>query len=230
MVVTVVSLILATYAWAKYTTSKGPLNAQAQVAKWNVSFNESDSTIYGTNTHVTANRIAPGTSGSFSVTAVPGNTEVCFNYEIMINSFDFILTDTDGKNESIVSGNIAENVTVAQLKNHIKFYYLSGGEKVYMTPGTTKIVDTYDIGDHNASGTATTLVPKTIYWEWPYEDGTDATYDAVDTAAGEYANSQAALTTPRILKLKINYSMSATQIEPNTNSHVTPTVVDVPNP
>ena len=92
LIVTIASLVLATYAWAKYT-SKESSTAEAPVAKWNVTFTPANDTFVGTYSHVVTNKIAPGTSGTFDIAVNPNDTEVCFNYTIKIDNVQFLGDD-----------------------------------------------------------------------------------------------------------------------------------------
>ena len=166
LVVTIVALVLATYAWAKYTTTING-EASAQVAKWNISTTKGESLYSKTFEHVTAERIAPGTDGSVDATIDVSGTEVDVDYKMSIVSVtaeegtiptNLVLKDTDGtviyKNKAIVGEGIIAEGRIA-------------------TTDTTK--------------TAT----KTLSWEWPFETGTTpeekAENNVKDTADGEAA-------------------------------------------
>lgn len=88
LLVTIVAVILATYAWAKYTeTFDG--EATAQVAKWNVSASSDDLTFAKTFTHVVdPNKLAPGTNGSFTANLDVTGTEVDVKYTIKVVSIE----------------------------------------------------------------------------------------------------------------------------------------------
>ena len=232
LIVTIASLILATWAWAKYT-SKTSDNATAEVAKWDVTFDQNNAQMFKTFEHVTATRIAPGTNGSFDIQVIPNDTEVCFNYAINIDSLTFV----DGSGNAISDNTVLEaaynanlpanatqaeidanelaridgissNVTLADLKTHILVSndgenYSALGANLNMT-GEHHIASCADVGDNTA-------LTRTIYWKWDFEGtGTDtqkARYDAIDTAAGRYANDN-------VLKLKFQYTITATQVQP----------------
>lgn len=85
LIVTIVSLVLATYAWAKYTTTVDG-NATAVVAKWNVTGNSTDLTWTKEFTHVVADRLAPGTNGTIPVSLEINDTEVDVQYTITLVS------------------------------------------------------------------------------------------------------------------------------------------------
>lgn len=88
LIVTIVSLVLATYAWAKYTTTDNG-TATAQVAKWNVTANTADLTFSKKFTHVVdPNKLAPGTDGTFSASLDVTGTEVDVAYTITIDKIE----------------------------------------------------------------------------------------------------------------------------------------------
>lgn len=155
LLVTIVAVILATYAWAKYTeTFNG--EATAQVAKWNVTATPGTEMFSKTFEHVVDERMAPGTDGSISASLDIHDTEVDVDYTMTLVSVtpvgegvipqNLVLKSSDGaviyKNNAIVS-----NGTIA----------------------TGRI----------AQGSANKSVEKTLNWEWPYETGTT---DAEKTA------------------------------------------------
>ena len=233
LIVTIASLVLATYAWAKYT-SKTSDNATAEVAKWDVTFDQDKSKMFATFQHVTPSRIAPGTNGSFDIEVKPNDTEVCFDYTINIDSLEFV--GSDGKtaiadttvlekaynanlaetaeaadkaaNELARIDGITEDVKLSDLKNHI---LVSSDGTTYKPLGTNlNMTGAYHINDC-ADKNNTTDLKRTIYWKWDFEGtGTDtekARYDQIDTAAGRYANDN-------VLKLKFQYTITATQVKP----------------
>lgn len=101
LIVTIASLVLATYAWAKYTSSFNG-TATAQVAKWNVTANTAELTFSKQFTHVvTPNKLAPGTNGQFSASLDVTGTEVDVAYTITIDKIEnkptnLIIEDADG--------------------------------------------------------------------------------------------------------------------------------------
>ena len=109
LIVTIVSLVLATYAWAKYTSSFEDKTATAQVAKWKVSANTADLTFSKTIEHVVApNKLAPGTNGTFSATLDVTGTEVDVDYTVTIKSIEnkptnLKLTDDEGNTLTVGS-------------------------------------------------------------------------------------------------------------------------------
>lgn len=86
LLVTLASVILATYAWAKYTSSIEGTATTAVVAKWDVNGSSSDLTWSKEFTHVVPEKLAPGTNGTIPVTFGIGDTEVDVNYTITLVS------------------------------------------------------------------------------------------------------------------------------------------------
>lgn len=85
LIVTIASLILATYAWAKYTT-RGAGSAVATVAKWDVQFTKGSTIFTKTYSYVVNDRLAPGTSGQYTMSIKSPNTEVNYAYEVTISN------------------------------------------------------------------------------------------------------------------------------------------------
>lgn len=117
VIVTIASLVAATYAWAKYTsTTTG--STTAVVAKWNVAGSSKDLTWSKTYTHVVAQKLAPGTSGTIPVTFGISDTEVDVHYKITLVSAENKPTNlkfyTDSTKKTPVSvGGTAYEGTIA---------------------------------------------------------------------------------------------------------------------
>jgi hypothetical protein len=217
LIVTIASLVLATYAWAKYT-SKTSGTAQAEVAKWDVTFSNVDSDFTGTYTHIAAGNIAPGASGTFDITVNPGATETCFDYVIKIDSFEFVDENGDvlatstplesTTDATATMDGVTSNVTIADLRSHIVVTDEDGHR---LTTGSESTTGAWHISSC-ANYAANQDLTKTISWAWAYEgtgdDAAKARYDAVDTAAGRYVAAG------NTLKLKFNYTITAKQIAP----------------
>lgn len=86
LIVTIVSLVLATYAWAKYTTTLPETSTTAVVAKWNVTGNSTNLTWTKDFNHVVKTRLAPGTNGTIPVNFSINDTEVDVDYTITLVS------------------------------------------------------------------------------------------------------------------------------------------------
>ena len=200
LIITIVSIVLATYAWAKYTTTiEG--NSTGVVAKWNVSGNVANEIKWSkTYNHVVENRLAPGTSGVIPVTFGINDTEVDVKYTISIvgatnkpTNLHFYEATYDGTTYTKLSDN--ELTTTA-------------------VEGATTGVITGTIA-HNAADDAKTAT-RYIYWEWPYTTGNDANEiaanDAIDTN-----EANVALTTDEQRTMTVAVKIDAVQIDPNQN-------------
>ena len=223
LIATIVSLILATYAWAKYTSTQSG-SATAEVAKWNVSFNEGKNSFTGHYNHVVDGKIAPGTEGEFTITPTASSTEVCFDYTIKIDNVQLLNGTTVLGNDDV----LADGVTVAQVLSHIQF---KSGSTVLSNgaAGTGELTGTYNLGttNHNSTtGTSSDPTSHTITWVWPYQLTTEgataeekAAYDKIDTAAGKFAagtTGEGENAKANDLKLKVNYTITAVQVNPKT--------------
>ncbi len=200
LIVTIAALILATYAWAKYTSS-GNGTAVANIAKWNVTFNETSDVVITTQTHVVTGKIAPGSKGTFAIQPNANDTEVCFTYEVKVTAVDLV----DGSGNVVTT--VGDNVSVAGFASHIVLREGSSSGTV-MTVNSTALNGAYNLDGHN-NATGATTDTTTIYWEWKYEDDpqTDA-YDELDTAVGQ------AVASGEIAGLRFTYTVKATQVQP----------------
>ena len=151
---------------AKYTSSVEN-SGSLTVAKWNfttdnaLASNTFNISIAPTATPSTlvANKVAPGTSGSFDI-VVSNSSEVGVDVTVAIGA-----------------------VTGGTLPAGLHFYSDSTYETA-VTPGTTTY--TGKIAASNGS-TKVSLPTKTIYWKWDYQVGSGETLadnDAADTTAG----------------------------------------------
>lgn len=223
LILTIVSLILATYAWAKYTSTRTG-SATAQVAQWDVTFEDNaNGSLTHTASHVVDGKIAPGTDGTFGVTVKPSSSEVCFNYSIQITGIDFIAPDNSVLPLSTVLDNngttndATDDIKLSDLKSHImiKDTNASGTD---LTSGANVISGTYDLtgNSHNGSAYSTaTNTTKTIYWTWPFEL-TDAQAKAnVEAKAGHSGEA----TAEEIAAEKAAYNKIDTAAGEYSNAH-----------
>ena len=192
LLVTVAALILATYAWAKYT-STGNGEATAQVAKWNVTVNADTTKFQQTYTHVLNDRIAPGTSGQLDATVNVGeDTEVDVDYKISIEDIEVTYVDETVQGTPAIPTNMIFKDSQGNTINHAD-----------LTVGKEIASGTVEAGTGNA--TAKTV----LSWEWPYETGDKVgdsdinTGDAQDTIDGQNP-----------VKITVTYKVDAWQVEP----------------
>ncbi len=218
LIVTVASLILATYAWAKYT-SAGTGTATANVAKWNVTLDSANKNFAGTYSHVVSENIAPGTSGSFTITINPNDTEVCIAYQITLNNATY--TTAQG----------AQTDTI----KHLKFFSDAAHTKEIKVDGTTvnsDLTGTIDLTTTNHNTAPAATATETIYWIWPYDydeasaisaytdlEADAEAYDAEDTKVGQ-----------GITAMNVTYEIRAWQVDSaNSNSVDNTNTTNKPN-
>ena len=209
LIVTIASLVLATYAWAKYSSKSDNNPATAQVAKWNVTFDSGSNQFSGTRSHIVTGNIAPGTKGSFDIEILPNDTEVCIAYQIAIDGVSY--TNNAGSSLAAIE--------------HLKFFtaddYTAAHEIALDGTVNSGMTGYIDLTDHNTKPTTqnSNKVTKRIFWVWPYDraeasnytayntilttETTGDAYDDVDTAVGEGIES-----------MTITYSLRAWQVDP----------------
>ena len=212
LIVTIASLILATYAWAKYTSQETG-SATAQVAKWDVDVDFSHSNYKEqTFSHVLKQRLAPGTSGHFDITIKPQNTEVDFTYEI-------ILEKVEASNGGSVPKHLHFYTNASHSKDDLIGDITGITDEETGTTAESKLKGTIEVIDPDTKTKKADLQDKTvtIYWEWPYEnpdtssedsnkdsDGDGITdYDEQDTEDGQKAS-----------ELTITYKVITKQVNP----------------
>lgn len=225
LIVTIASLILATYAWAKYSRSETG-TATAPVAKWDVDISSSKTSFVGHYNHVVDTKIAPGTEGQFDVSIALGDTEVCVAYQVLLDSITFtgvdsighlkfFTTKTEDANTHAVtySGLIEPNTSSVAFAGEIELTNHTANNT--STPHTNSTGVTLTEVDNKK------VLTKTIYWVWPYDKadaeakfGSEVTitetaeeYDQADTAIGEAA-------TAATTKMDIGFTVKAWQVAP----------------
>ena len=199
LALTVVSSCIVGGTLAKYTTTVTG-QGSAIVAKWAPKFTKdggdftgstvvklSDTTATGQN-KVIADRIAPGTQGSFAFEIAKGDTEVAFEYSVEISDL------SDNWPEQLKFYTDAECKTEAELVQN------AAGKNVYQVIKPTQILT-------NSSSTGDS---GTIYWKWAFEETgapeSIAARDALDSSLGAKENEN-----DRTMTFKI--SCIATQIQ-----------------
>lgn len=186
LIVTIASLVLATYAWAKYTSEVGTGEATAVVAKWNVTGNSSGALTWSeTYTNVVTNRLAPGTSGKMPITFSVNDTEVEVKYTITLTGYTNKPTNLKLYGCSTTGAKNATALTLTEAKT-------ASNVNVVVATGTIKP------GGADFSGY--------IYYDWPFEsEGANA--DALDTADGNLAASGTA-------DMSLTIKIDAEQVQP----------------
>lgn len=176
LVLCMVTMSLTAGTLAKYA-SEASGNATATVAKWSIKFTDGDAAEYTGADSITLNlkdtvqegaklvaadKIAPGTSGSFNLAVDGTGTEVAFKYTIELDL-----------------ANIKDGTGAAATGCPLKFYQTYNSEnKTYSDEITSSASVT---GNVLTDGTKTST--KTIYWVWNTTDDTTDTKLGTDSAA-----------------------------------------------
>ncbi len=216
LIVTIASLILATYAWAKYTSQETG-SATVQVAKWDVGVEFTGNDFTETYTHVIAKRLAPGSSGNFVVKVDPKTTEVDFKYEITLDK----LTAEGGNVPKHLHFYIKDTTGAEVELQQRKDCEIEIGEECSSQTASVKEYLSGEITDKQA-------VTKTIYWEWPYENpdpsseqgdskGVDETQNTLTGSANGIPDydDQDTLDGMKAGTVKVDFKVKATQLNPN---------------
>lgn len=172
------SLYMSGNTFSSYITEQ-TASGSAQIAKWDVEFKKGNDTIgkdftfkleetKNTNANVNTGVVAPGDTGKIELHVQGPNTEVAYNYSIVLDRSSL-------------------NTTMGDAQDHIQFYT----DETYKTvwTGNTSV----DVSRENAKNDQ--LV--TIYWKWIPEAAPDATDDVkkawntADTTAGSKAENAA---------------------------------------
>lgn len=191
LVVTMLSLCMVSYTYAKYTTADDATDS-AQVAKWGVvvetklddlfetAYDNASGTVQAAGSY---NILAPGTKDNQAAAfAITGTPEVKVNVNVDVNvdlGSNWKLADDSVYCPLIIKVNAVEfkidatNTTTAKLEEAIE-------EAIRVALGH---------GDHEAKSNLTKTVE--VSWEWPFEvDGDQAAKDA-NNAKDTYLGNQA---------------------------------------
>lgn len=183
LIVTVLSLVLATYAWARYTTVEHN-NATATVAKWDVSFTPGTTVFTKSYDHVVSQRLAPGTSGEFVMEINSNETDVSYEYRIMMKEL---------KNKPTNLHFFADSAYTEEITFYNNPTISDPMTKVFATRADRSTSSLYGRvlikGDPKKAAQANYDLKKTIYWKWDYqtadiykdEDGKEALPADIDT-------------------------------------------------
>ena len=196
LIVTIAALILATYAWARYTTTTTG-EAAATVAKWDVSFTPGTLT-YQESTFVKTEKLAPGMSGSISLPFTSANTEVAYDYVVSIQNLKnkpvnlhFYATRTGTGTDADPYVFTDEITTFDQALSGAVTLDSNGKATVFGTVHYNGIMTDGTVGA-STTGTAVTSNPASnsapvIYWNWDYK--TTTTRNAVPTTVADSATN-----------------------------------------
>lgn len=202
LIVTIVSLVLATYAWAKYTTTTPKENATAVVAKWDVNASVNGTATWSkTFNHVVPTKLAPGTSGVIPVTVDASGSEVCVHYEVYVTGIAnkpkhlIFYEGQESSGNFTKLGNLFNDTTALNVENAT----VSGDVKVF--DGYLALTNDNTVKNPNK-------VTRYLMWDWPYAmtgEGNVEEYDAIDTADGNAAKT-----------MSVSIKVVMTQVDPNS--------------
>lgn len=203
LIVTIVSLVLATYAWAKYTTNTDG-QVTAQVAKWNVTVDTENSKFSQTYTHVLPEMLAPGTAGQLDANVTIGaDTEVDVAYSIYVQEVQVKFRDTAATGE-------------AKLPTNMKFKNAAGQDI------TAQINALVNAGPKNRDGGVViassdrveyktgATIDAALTWEWPYVTG-DVIDEVSNINAGDEADTKDG---ENPVEITFIYRVDAWQVQP----------------
>lgn len=155
LLITIASLILATFAWARYTTVIAG-SSSAQVAQWDVEFENSSSKITKTYNHVVEDKLAPGTDGSITMAITSANTETAYDFAISIKNLQNKPTNLKFYSDSTFTKPI-DISTGKAFSGHVKLV----NNKADITKPECVELD-IDSGTLSAGSAV-------IYWKWEYQ-------------------------------------------------------------
>ena len=193
LVILLISVILCISSfgiatWARYRSVTGS-NVEAQIAKWSFKVNGEEEQFADIDladtidfTHVTTDKIAPGTYGSFDLDIDARGSEVSLDYYI--------------------------NISVNEKPTNLKFYSDSG----YTTPITISADNKIYLDGEFLISNSPMQEVRTIYWKWDYRteslpstsvlQGYYSSIEGLETLVSEY--DSATVQQKQELALKIN--------------------------
>lgn len=206
LLITIVAVILATYAWAKYTETFDNQEATATVAKWNVSASKGETMFSKTFNHVSPERMAPGTDGSFEATIDVAGTEVDVDYTVTLVSVEATVEKEEDGEKVETSVPVPQNLILRDNEGEIIYQ-----NKAIVGEG---IIGTGRIPAGSTGDAAKET--KLLKWEWPWEtigkdDDETAANNAQDTEDGRNAGT-----------LKVTYKIDAVQVHPTEQTESNP--------
>lgn len=151
--------------WDPSVTLQSSDNSQITTATFNLKDTMTPNYIKNT-TAINADKLAPGTQGHFTVHVDAGQSEVGVKYAIKM-----FRSDTETK----------------RFPKHLTFWKGEAGDKD--TGGITLSTTPTELGTPGTlmAGDSNNTTDVTVWWEWPFEDGGDATND--DTFVGKDAGN-----------------------------------------
>lgn len=182
LLITMVALVFATYAWARYTSTASG-NVRANIARWDVTLTSEQTRFVRNYEHVVTGKMAPGTEGQIDIALAANDTDVNFDFELALNDINdlnnkpahvlFYRERTVNDQTGAVTFSKPIGSAADTLKGRVTVVNASNGEKL-PTPQIQFItgysndptpVPTYTTAEDltNQSGNLT------IYWTWPYD-------------------------------------------------------------
>ena len=172
LLITMVALVFATYAWARYTSTVTG-NVQASIARWDVTLSSDSSKFVRQYEHVVTGKMAPGTEGQIDIALAANDTDVNFDFELALNDITNLnnkpahvrFYKDQAKQEPI-------NSSSDLIKGRVIVVNAQTGARL-PTP-QIQMAATFDgNGNPLTYDTATDLTTTTgnlsIYWDWAYD-------------------------------------------------------------
>ena len=171
LLITMVALVFATYAWARYTSTVTG-NVQASIARWDVTLSSDSSKFVRQYEHVVTGKMAPGTEGQIDIALAANDTDVNFDFELALND----ITNLNNKPAHVRfykdQGKTQEIASSSDLiKGRVIVVNAQTGAKL-ATPQIQMATAFDGNGNPTSYGTATDLTSSanlSIYWDWAYD-------------------------------------------------------------
>ena len=180
LLITMVALVFATYAWARYTsTATG--NVQASIARWDVTLSSSDSKFVRQYEHVVTGKMAPGTEGEITIALNANDTDVNFDFEVSMSDVStmqkpahvrFYRTRTGSENAYTYADEIVD--ASSKIIGRVIVVDPTSGQKI--APRVAISTDGTAIPAITASNLNSATQPLdstngnlSIYWNWAYD-------------------------------------------------------------
>lgn len=175
LLITMVALVFATYAWARYTSTASG-NVQASIARWDVTLSSDTSKFVKKYEHVVKEKMAPGTEGQIDIALAANETDVNFDFELALND----ITNLNNKPAHVrfyKDSNKTQEITSSSdlIKGRVIVVDATTGAKL-ATP-KIQMANAFDAqGNPTGYDTAVDLTSTSgnlsIYWDWAYDYAT----------------------------------------------------------
>lgn len=190
LLITMVALVFATYAWARYTTTASG-NVQASIARWDVTLTSDSSRFVRQYEHVVKDKMAPGTEGQIDIALNANDTDVNFDFEVALN--DFANMQKPAHVRFYTDANKTQEITSSsdKITGQVIVVNATTGQKL-ATP-QIKIGNAAPVDLTSSSGNLS------IYWDWAYDydsyGANKANYTKLQSTDTGYADAVAAYDT-----------------------------------